>query len=244
MDIESAVVPIADIQVHNKEADNADPINDGECSDTQSNTAEDLSEVSDITNEQTPIVDVTPDKVVEDSPSKQYKAPEPPRWRFNRQSSIIKSSAGYSSAHAGSYIKGKSSEELGGKYNAPEISYTEKIKHEQREVSELPVPDIKYSVFKKEKREVGKLSQDDIASNSVGKNTRDVGKLAIDNSQNELIEVLEGGIVISHDKNDKEEIDIGSRVWANHQTRTKDERSSNKSDMDKWLNLLEIDNTL
>ena len=241
MDIESAVVPIADIQVHTKEAD---PINDGECSDTQSNT-EDLSDVSDITAEQTPIVNVTPDDVLIkiESPSKQYKAPEPPRWRFNRQSSIIKSSAGYSSAHAGSYIKGKSSEELGGKYIAPEISYTEKIKHEQREVSELPVPDIKYSVFKKEKREVGKLSQDDIASNSVGKNTRDVGKLAIDNSQNELIEVLEGGIVISHDKNDKEEIDIGSRVWANHQTRTKDERSSNKSDMDKWLNLLEIDNT-
>jgi len=239
MDIESAVVPIADIQVHTKEAD---PINDGECSDTQSNT-EDLSEVSDITNEQTPIVDVTPDKVAEDSPSKQYKAPEPPRWRFNRQSSIIKSSAGYSSAHAGSYIKGKSSEELGGKYKAPQISYAEKIKHEQRDISELSVPDIKYSVFKKEEREVGKLSQDDIASNSVGNNTREVGKLAIDNSQNELIEVLEGGIVISHDKSDKEEIDIGSRVWANHQTKAKDSSSSNKSDMDKWLNLLEIDNT-
>jgi len=235
------VVPIADIQVHTKEAG---PINDGECSDTQSNT-EDLSEVSDITAEQTPIVDVTPDKVkvAEDSPSKQYKAPEPPRWRFNRQSSIIKSSAGYSSAHAGSYIKGKSSEELGGKYNAPEISYVEKIKHKQREVSELPVPDIKYSVFKKEEREVGKLSQDDIASNEVGKNTREVGKLAIDNLQDELIEVLEGGIVISHDKSDKEEIDIGSRVWANHQPRTKDSSSSNNSDKDKWLNLLEIDNT-
>ena len=112
MDVESGVVPV-DIQVHNKEADDADPIIDGEYSDTQSNTAEDLSEVSDITNEQTPIVDVTPDTI---SPSKQYKAPEPPRWRFNRQSSIIKSSAGYSSAHAGSYIKGKSSEELGGRF--------------------------------------------------------------------------------------------------------------------------------
>jgi len=236
MDVESAVVP-ADIQVHTKEAD---PLNDGECSDTQSNT-EDLSEVSDITAEQTPIVDVTPDKVAEDSPSK-YKAPEPPRWRFNRQSSIIKSSAGYSSAAAGSYIKGKSSEELGGTYNAP-ITYAEKVKHEQREVSELPVPDIKYSVFKKDEREVGKLSQDDLASNAVGKNTREVGKLAIDNSQNELIEVLEGGIVISHDKSDKEEIDIGSRVWANHQPRTHDARSSKHSDMDKWLNLLENNDT-
>ena len=40
---------------------------------------------------------------------------------------------------------------------------------------------------------MGKLSQDDISSNTVGKNTKEVGKLAIDNSQNELIEVLEGG---------------------------------------------------
>ena len=46
-------------------------------------------------------------------------SPEPPRWRFINEA---KKSLGYSSIHAGSYVGGKSSDELGAKYSAPDIS--------------------------------------------------------------------------------------------------------------------------
>ena len=45
--------------------------------------------------------------------------PEPPRWRFVKEA---KKSLGYSSFHAGSYIRGYSSEQLGAKYVAPNFS--------------------------------------------------------------------------------------------------------------------------
>ena len=53
------------------------------------------------------------------SSSEKITTPEPPRWRFINEA---KKSLGYSSIHAGSYIKGKSSDDLGAKYVAPDIS--------------------------------------------------------------------------------------------------------------------------
>ena len=42
-------------------------------------------------------------------------SPDPPRWRFVNEA---KKSLGYSSIHAGSYVRGKSSDELGARYSA------------------------------------------------------------------------------------------------------------------------------
>mmetsp|Transcript_11736 Transcript_11736/g.28839 ORF Transcript_11736/g.28839 Transcript_11736/m.28839 type:complete len:717 (-) Transcript_11736:854-3004(-) len=46
-------------------------------------------------------------------------APEPPRWRFVNEA---KKSLGYSSLAAGTYVEGRSSDDLGAKYVAPDIS--------------------------------------------------------------------------------------------------------------------------
>ena len=175
----------------------------------------------------TSVSDFTPENNIQvktsqhDGPRSDVKspsAPEPPRWRFVAKA---KKADGYSSTAAGTTVKGKSSEELGAKYFAPEITYAERIK-QQREILELNVPDIKYSTFQKEEREVGKLS--------------------IDNSVNELVEVLEGGIVISHDpKKITSEQEISSRVWSRFEPRNKDSDNTVqvKDDKDKWKNLIE-----
>ena len=235
-------VPITELQVSNSES-HKDPINTKQsdensdagpsvCSETASNTVS--SEISDITTGSTRVVDATPcelktaehtpldsqpSKTEEVTPAKKkYRAPSPPRWRFV---AAAKKSAGYSSTAAGTTVKGKSSEELGAKYIAPEITYAERIK-QQREILELNVPDIKYSTFQKEEREVGKLS--------------------IDNSVNELVEVLEGGIVISHDpKKITSEQESSSRVWSKFEPRNKDSDNTVqvKDDKDKWKNLIE-----
>ena len=42
--------------------------------------------------------------------------PAPPRWRFVKEA---KSTLGYSSTHAGVFVRGKSSLQLGATYNAP-----------------------------------------------------------------------------------------------------------------------------
>ncbi|KAL7544749.1 hypothetical protein ACHAWF_008108, partial [Thalassiosira exigua] len=60
-----------------------------------------------------------PDASSPSSPTPVRTAPEPPRWRFVNDA---KKSSGYSTRHAGSFVKGKSSEELGAKYVAPDVS--------------------------------------------------------------------------------------------------------------------------
>ena len=61
--------------------------------------------------------------------SEKITTPEPPRWRFINEA---KKSLGYSSIHAGSYIEGRSSDELGAKYVAPDISiYNKQPKNDE-----------------------------------------------------------------------------------------------------------------
>lgn len=64
-------------------------------------------------------------------------APEPPRWRFVDEA---RKSRGYSSAHAGVFIRGQSSDELGATYVAPDISLSkpEKTVLEVHDLEELP----------------------------------------------------------------------------------------------------------
>ncbi|KAL9185642.1 LOW QUALITY PROTEIN: hypothetical protein ACHAXT_003419 [Thalassiosira profunda] len=66
------------------------------------------------------------------SGEKATTAPAPPRWRFVKEA---KKSMGYSSLHAGSYIRGRSSEELGAKYTAPDIA----LYKPKKEVAEVEV---------------------------------------------------------------------------------------------------------
>ena len=87
--------------------------------------------------------------------AKAATAPQPPRWRFVNEA---KKSSGYSSMHAGSFIKGKSSNELGAKYTAPDVSIYNQPARE-------PIIGLKDEVlvgnttsFTKEDTEVGILS--------------------------------------------------------------------------------------
>ncbi|KAL3826917.1 hypothetical protein ACHAXA_005997 [Cyclostephanos tholiformis] len=67
-------------------------------------------------NDEGPTADVAPPPPAD---AIQPLSPEPPRWRFINEA---KKSHGYSSMHAGSYVGGKSSDELGARYSAPDIS--------------------------------------------------------------------------------------------------------------------------
>lgn len=64
-------------------------------------------------------------------------APAPPRWRFVNEA---RKSCGYSSAHAGTYVRGKSSHELGAEYVAPDISLFKPRRHS------LEVHDLEYEL--------------------------------------------------------------------------------------------------
>lgn len=96
---------------------------------------------------------VSPEKspvVTEKLPS----APEPPRWRFVNEA---RKSRGYSSAHAGVFIRGQSSDELGAKYLAPDISLDKPKK------TVLEVHDLEYELPANispanDDRRVGKLT--------------------------------------------------------------------------------------
>lgn len=103
-------------------------------------------------------------------------APEPPRWRFVNEA---KKSSGYSSLHAGSYIEGRCSEELGGKYVAPDISLYKPArevanvgKSERALPKSEPFPD-------KEDVEVGKLGPGAPRRDPLSNSNNEVGKLNI-----------------------------------------------------------------
>lgn len=79
----------------------------------------------------TPIALISPSTPT--TPNK--RAPSPPRWRFVNEA---KSTRGYSSEAAGKVVDGKSSDELGAKYIAPDISLY-RPKEEKEAVGKLEI---------------------------------------------------------------------------------------------------------
>ena len=167
-------------------------------------------------------------------------APAPPQWRFVNQA---RKSTGYSSLSAGVIVRGKSSQELGAKYVAPKVTYSEKNAEKNGDVGELSTPDLKYSEFDKEQEDVGELISPDIKYSVFDKEKQTVGKLQIDDPDPEDVECIEGGIVISHNPKDGAQPSKSPREWINYHLRTKDAKPTGKSDIDKFSNLLEEENT-
>lgn len=109
------------------------------------------------------------------TPEKMVSAPEPPRWRFVGEA---KKSMGYSSHHAGSYIKGKSSNELGAKYAAPDVSlYSPKEENDQPMKNEPELPT--NEDLTNEDIEVGKMAASVPSPNACSTQDNKVGKLQI-----------------------------------------------------------------
>lgn len=103
--------------------------------------------------------------------------PEPPRWRFVN---VAKKSLGYSSVHAGSYIRGQTSDELGAEYVAPDISLYEKAKEDRiGEVQKVEVGLPSNKPFSKDAIEVGKLVGTVPPPNALSSHGNEVGKLDV-----------------------------------------------------------------
>ena len=116
---------------------------------------------------------------VEDSPKQSTDtiSPEPPKWRFVKEA---KKSSGYSSAAAGSIVKGKSSNELGAKYQAPDVSLY-KPTPEKPDVNDIDAKAPSFKQFEKEDEEVGALQSPNLYSKTpYTKELDDVGKLNIE----------------------------------------------------------------
>ena len=112
---------------------------------------------------------------------------EPPKWRFVKEA---KKSLGYSSAAAGSYIRGKSSDELGAKYSAPDISLYRPTQ-ETPVVHEIDAKAPSFRQFEKEEGgEVGALQPRNLYSEAPYTRDLDVGKLDIDESKESNEEVI------------------------------------------------------
>lgn len=146
----------------------------------------------------------TSNESVQDSvshPQQEQKQPaaaamsaEPPRWRFVK---TAKKSTGYSSAHAGSYIEGKSATELAKKYEAPIVDLT-KPKKKEVQVKRLESDGPSYKQFSKELRQVGKLT--------------------IDGSQHLYDETFEGGASVPR-ASSKTVPEKSHRQWSNFSPR-------------------------
>jgi len=111
-------------------------------------------------------------------PATDVISPEPPKWRFVKEA---KKSAGYSSAAAGKVVKGKSSNELGAKYHAPDVSLY-KPAPDKPEVNEMVDPKApSFKQFEKEDEEVGELQPTNLYTKTAYmKELDDVGKLNIE----------------------------------------------------------------
>mmetsp|Transcript_23427 Transcript_23427/g.46633 ORF Transcript_23427/g.46633 Transcript_23427/m.46633 type:complete len:753 (-) Transcript_23427:85-2343(-) len=111
-------------------------------------------------------------------PATDVISPEPPKWRFVKEA---KKSAGYSSAAAGQVVKGKSSNELGAKYHAPDVSLY-KPTPDKPEVNEMVDPKApSFKQFEKEDEEVGELQPTNLYTKTAYmKELDDVGKLNIE----------------------------------------------------------------
>ena len=180
---------------------------------------------------------------IEESQNEKFRAPEAPRWRFAKKTGMVK---GYSSRDAGIIIKGKSSQELGAQYETPNITTEELIKPSERRKSDIELSKLKqlnYSKFEITRRNSDKMGPTDIKYSVFEKEEEDVGRLSSSEKESNVLEVLEGCVVISHDKIDKEEIDIGSRVWSNHHPRSMTELVSSDYDKDEYTNLIDNDST-
>ncbi|KAL7554028.1 hypothetical protein ACHAWF_017399 [Thalassiosira exigua] len=103
-------------------------------------------------------------------------APEAPRWRFVESA---KKSSGYSSAHAGAYVKGKSSEELGAKYAAPDVSLYQPAR-ERADVRKVSFSLPRENEFEKDDVEVGKLRLGDGGPEEGGDAAGEVGKFRLE----------------------------------------------------------------
>ena len=180
---------------------------------------------------------------IEESQNEKFRAPEAPRWRFAKKTGMVK---GYSSRDAGIIIKGKSSQELGAQYETPNITTEELIKPSERRKSDIELSKLKqlnYSKFEITRRNSDKMGPTDIKYSVFEKEEEDVGRLSNSEKESNVLEVLEGGLVISHDKVDKEEIDIGSRVWSNHHSRSMTGILSSDYDRDEYANLINNDDS-
>lgn len=114
---------------------------------------------------------------------------EPPKWRFVKEA---KKSSGYSSAAAGSYVRGKSSDELGAKYTAPDISLY-KPTPEKPDVHTVDAKAPSFNQFEKDNEEVGALEPRNLyETTSYMKDVEDVGKLNIDEEKQDDKAVPEG----------------------------------------------------
>lgn len=191
----------------------------------------------------TPLLPSPPPKVVSPVKEPAVRAPSPPRWRFVKEP---KMAVGYSSRDAGTFVVGKSSKELAAEYVAPEESPINEraTMHRMASSEQLVIPDMKYSVFTQERRQSSKMEIDDLRYSKFHKSQDTVGKLSNTEAKLGMIEVLEGGVVISHEPATQTEPDIGSRVWANyHQRSPKGISPINDYDKDAHTNLMESEDT-
>ena len=214
----------------------------------------------------TSVSDITPENNIQvktsqhDGPRSDVKspsAPEPPRWRFVAKA---KKADGYSSREAGKIVQGKSSHELGAEYVAPEITNDEEtvtrrktdglimpdIKYsvfqlERRKSEEMKMPDLIYSKYQANRRKSGEMILPDLNYSKFNKDVQDVGSLSIEDTGPNVIEVLEGGTVITHNPNSTSEPDISSRVWASGHRPKPTEFRETKDERDKWTNLIDDD---
>lgn len=112
-------------------------------------------------------------------------APDAPRWRFVN---VAKKSLGYTSEHAGSYIRGRSADELGAKYHEPDVSLYKQSKHERaKDVRASMDGNLQLSSSKEIVKdvEVGELSRGIPTQDEFSKPGRDVGKLSIQHAKND-----------------------------------------------------------
>ena len=131
--------------------------------------------------------DTTSSSSADRQSSEKITAPEPPRWRFINEA---KKSLGYSSIHAGSYIEGRSSDELGAKYFAPDISMYKNEPKKEKFIKPAAQRDDQLSMEEESStdnnyKEVGKLNfnnlfaQKNVPSSNESNN---VGKLQINDT--------------------------------------------------------------
>ena len=124
-------------------------------------------------------------------------SPEPPRWRFINEAKKL---LGYSSIHAGSYDRGKSSDKLGARYSAGDVSSPRGPRGEGRAqpkkvVFKLPTN----GPFSKEAAGtdfVGRLDNDFFSPGSASPDQRrvvEVGKLRIDGASSRDERTLPSG---------------------------------------------------
>ncbi|KAL7546840.1 hypothetical protein ACHAWF_010171 [Thalassiosira exigua] len=130
-----------------------------------------------------------PPPVTPPTPSKVKTTPEPPRWRFVNEA---KKSSGYGSLCAGSFVAGRSSQELGAKYVAPDVSLY-KPKEERPDVGQAlyALPRSK-SLPAKDDVDVGKLDAVGPAGSDVASSQREVGKLGPSATSDEVREYAGG----------------------------------------------------